>query len=196
VSVAVGVLALQGAFAEHRAALERLGVAAVAVRLPHQLSGLSGLILPGGESTAIGKLLVAYRLLEPLRDFARTRPVWGTCAGAILLAQEIRPGAPPWLGVMDIAVERNAFGRQQQSFETPLSVPALCAVDPEARPFRGVFIRAPRIAGVGAGVRVLAALPDGRVVAAQQGHLLATAFHPELSGDDRFHRYFLELINS
>jgi len=191
----IGVLALQGAFAEHISMLASLGVEPVEVRLPQHLAGLAGLILPGGESTTIGQLLETYQLTGALQRFAATHPVWGTCAGAILLARDIGP-EPPHLGLMAITVERNAFGRQSQSFETALDIPALGTVAPQGGPFRGVFIRAPQIAAVAAPARALAALADGRIVAAQQGHLLATAFHPELSGDDRFHRYFLELVRS
>lgn len=185
----IGVLALQGDFAEHAAMLKRLGADAAEVRLPRDLAGLGGLILPGGESTTIGKLAVMYGLMEPLRDFAQTHPVWGTCAGAIFLSKDARR-EQPLLGLMDITVARNAFGRQVDSFEIGLTVPALS--EPE-RPFHAVFIRAPLIESVGPGVQVIAALPDGRIIAAQQGHLLATSFHPELTGDERFHRYFLSL---
>ncbi|HZW04956.1 MAG TPA: pyridoxal 5'-phosphate synthase glutaminase subunit PdxT [Anaerolineaceae bacterium] len=185
----IGVLALQGDFAEHLQALRRIGVEAVEVRLPHQLDGLSGLIIPGGESTTIGKLATAYELIEPLRAFGRRRAVWGTCAGAILLAKDA--GRPqPLLGLMDVVVARNAFGRQVDSFIAGLDVPELCQVDPAPAPFPAVFIRAPILAEVRGDARVLAALPDGRIVAARQGHWLATSFHPELTGDDRFHRYF------
>lgn len=192
----VGVLALQGDFAEHVAMLRRLGVEAAEVRLPGQLEGLAGLIIPGGESTTIGKLAATYGLIEPLRQFGREKPIWGTCAGAIFLAGEAhRP--QPLLGLMDLTVERNAFGRQVDSFIADLVVPAL-GQEPE-RPFRAVFIRAPIIEKVGKGVEVLAHLPaDGaqgeRIVAARQGKLLATSFHPELTDDPRFHRYFLSLI--
>ncbi len=185
----IGVLALQGDFAEHAAMLKRLGADVAEVRLPRDLDGLHGLILPGGESTTIGKLAVMYGLMEPLRQFAQTRPLWGTCAGAIFLSKDARR-EQPLLGLMDITVARNAFGRQVDSFEVGLTVPALS--EPE-RPFHAVFIRAPLIESVGPGVQVIAALPDGRIVAAQQGRLLATSFHPELTGDERFHRYFLAL---
>jgi 5'-phosphate synthase pdxT subunit len=187
----IGVLALQGAFIEHEQVLERIGAEPVEVRLPQHLEGLDGLIIPGGESTTIGKVAVRWGLLEPLRDFARSgRPVWGTCAGMILLAREASDGLPdqPLLGLMDVAVRRNAFGRQVDSFEADLEVPAL-----GEPPFHAVFIRAPRIERVGEGVEVLARLEDGTVVAVRQGHLLATAFHPELTDDDRFHRYFTRL---
>lgn len=192
--VRIGVLALQGAFIEHIKILERLGVEAVEVRLPAQLEGLDGLIIPGGESTTIGKLATQYGLIEPIRAFAAERPVWGTCAGMIFMAGDIGL-EQPLLGLMDIAVERNAFGRQIDSFETDLSVPAL--ENGSSRPFPAVFIRAPRLVGADEkkGVRVLAYLEDGSAVAAQQGKWLVTAFHPELTGDERFHRYFLTLVD-
>lgn len=186
----IGVLALQGDFAEHAAMLRRVGATVSEVRLPRDLTSLAGLIIPGGESTTIGKLAVMYGLLEPLREFGQTRPIWGTCAGAIFLSQDARRDQP-LLGLMDITVLRNAFGRQVDSFEAGLSVPVLAE---PTRPFHTVFIRAPIIASVGAGVDTLATLPDGRIVAAQQGRLLATSFHPELTGDTRFHEYFLSLI--
>ncbi|MER3543700.1 MAG: pyridoxal 5'-phosphate synthase glutaminase subunit PdxT [Chloroflexota bacterium] len=189
----IGVLALQGDFQEHVAMLRRLGAAAVEVRLPHELEGLNGLIIPGGESTTLGKLAADYGLIEPLRAFGRARPTWGTCAGMIFMAKDVGR-AQPTLGLMDIAVDRNAFGRQVHSFEVDLVIPALAQGNTSQRPFRAVFIRAPAIRSVGPGVEVLARLEDGTAVAARQGHLLATAFHPELTGDDRFHRYFLELI--
>jgi 5'-phosphate synthase pdxT subunit len=184
----VGVLALQGAFVEHETTLRRLGAKAIEVRLPEQLDGLDALIIPGGESTTIGKLAVTYRLLEPLREFAAHKPVWGTCAGMILLARDIGR-AQPLIGVMDIRVDRNAFGRQVDSFETDLDVPALGAAA-----FHAVFIRAPLVTGVGNGVQILARLEDGGIVAVRQGHWLATAFHPELTPDNRFHRYFLREV--
>jgi 5'-phosphate synthase pdxT subunit len=189
----IGVLALQGDFAEHITVLERLGVAASAVRLPQQLDGLDGLILPGGESTTIGKLAEAYGLMAPLREFGRTQAMWGTCAGAILLSRDAHRDQP-LLNLMDISVERNAFGRQVASFEVDLVVPELCRVDPDERPFKAVFIRAPLIERAGDSVQTLARLADGRIVAARQGQLLATSFHPELTGDDRFHRYFVETV--
>jgi 5'-phosphate synthase pdxT subunit len=188
----IGVLALQGDFAEHMLMLRRLGVEAIEVRLPGQLADLDGLILPGGESTTFGKLAVHYGLIEPLRQFATEKAVWGTCAGAIFLAKDAqRP--QPLLQLMDITVERNAFGRQVSSFETDLKVPALRQVDPSDRPYHAVFIRAPLIEAVLGEARALASLPDGRIVAAQQGQWLATSFHPELTSDDRFHRYFIWL---
>ena len=187
----IGVLALQGDFAEHQVMLEKLGVEVVQVRLPVQLEGLNGLIIPGGESTTIGKLATEFGLMEPLRKFGLEHAIWGTCAGAIFLSKDARRNQP-LLGLMDIVVERNAFGRQVDSFEVDLDVPALAAGGSNA-PFHAVFIRAPLIESAGKGVEVLASLEDGRIVAARQGHLLATAFHPELTGDDRFHRYFMRL---
>ena len=172
--------------------LEKLGVETIQVRLPAQLEGLAGLIIPGGESTTISKLAVAFGLMEPLRAFAQQHAVWGTCAGAIFLSKDAQRDQP-LLGLMDISVERNAFGRQVDSFETSLDVPALQTVDPEGRPFPGIFIRAPRITSTNGSAQVLAALPEGQIVAARQGHWLATSFHPELTEDDRFHRYFVEM---
>ncbi len=188
----IGVLALQGDFAEHQSVLSSLGADVVQVRLPEHLTGLDGLIIPGGESTTIGKLAEEFNLMQPMRKFGREHTIWGTCAGAILLAKEVGR-EQPLLGLMDITIARNAFGRQVDSFEVDLSVPALLEVDPVDRPFHTVFIRAPIIESVGKGVDILSALEDGRIVAARQGHLLATSFHPELTGDDRFHRYFMEM---
>ena len=187
----IGVLALQGDFAEHQVMLEKLGSEVVQVRLARHLEGLDGLIIPGGESTTIGKLASEFGLMEPLRQFGLEHAIWGTCAGAIFLSKDARRNQP-LLGLMDIVVERNAFGRQVDSFEVGLNVPALAKVG-SAAPFHAVFIRAPLIESVGEGVEVLASLEDGRIVAARQGHLLATSFHPELTGDSRFHRYFMEL---
>jgi 5'-phosphate synthase pdxT subunit len=187
----VGVLALQGSFAEHAEALRAAGATPVLVRLPDHLEGLAGLIIPGGESTAIGKLLVLSGLLEPLRHAVTGgMPVYGTCAGMILLARDTGGLDQPLLGVMDITVKRNAFGRQLDSFEETLSVPSLGEA-----PFRGVFIRAPLIEKAAPSVTILARLGDGRVVAARQGGLLASAFHPELTNDLRMHRYFLGMID-
>lgn len=210
----IGVLALQGGFAEHVATLRRLGgepeggawsrspddqgvgkvtaVEALEVRLPEQLASVDALIIPGGESTTIGKLLVEYGLLDPLRRrIADGLPVLGTCAGAIVLARDVGGLDQPLVGAMDLTVRRNAFGRQLQSFEADLVVPML-----GDRPIRAIFIRAPVIVGVGPEVEVLARLEDGTVVAARQGRLLATAFHPELTPDTRFHQYFVRLIGS
>ena len=191
----IGVLALQGDFAEHRSMLRRLGVDGVEVRLPEQLGGLDGLIIPGGESTTIGKLAEDFHLMEPLRQFGRQKAIWGTCAGAIFLSKDARR-QQPLLDLMDITVERNAFGRQIASFETDLDVPALKRVDPQERSYHAIFIRAPLIESVQGQAQVLCRLEDGRIVAAQQGRLLATSFHPELTEDDRFHRYFLLLAGA
>jgi 5'-phosphate synthase pdxT subunit len=185
----IGVLAAQGAFAEHMATLHHLGVDAVAVRLPYQLASLDGLIIPGGESTAISQLMRDYQLTEAIKGLAKDGlPVLGTCAGMILLAKEVPDSEITPLGLMDITVRRNAFGRQRESFETELSIPAL---GEEA--FPGVFIRAPLIERVNDGAEALARLDDGTIVAARQGRRLACAFHPELTDDPRFHRYFLDI---
>ncbi len=189
----IGVLALQGDFAEHIVMLQRIGVEAAEVRLPGQLENLDGLIIPGGESTTIGKLAVAYDFMEPLRRFGNEKAIWGTCAGAIFLSKDIHR-SQPLLGLMDITVTRNAFGRQVESFEADLEIPALKKVDPGDCLYHAVFIRAPLIEAVENGAQVLARLPDGRIVAAQQDRWLATSFHPELTSDDRFHRYFLTLV--
>ena len=191
----IGVLALQGDFAEHISILEPIGVEASKVRLPDQLDILDGLIIPGGESTTIGKLAEDYQLIEPIREFSKKHAIWGTCAGAILLSKDARR-QQPLLHLMDITVERNAFGRQVASFETDLDVPVLGGLESqEQRPYHAVFIRAPLIESVEGTTQVLATLPDGRIVVAQQGNLLATVFHPELTADDRFHRYFITLVN-
>ncbi len=187
----VGILALQGDFIEHMHVLGQLGVEAVEVRLPQDLDDLSGLIIPGGESTTIGKLAVMYNLLEPLRELAASIPIWGTCAGMIFMAKEI-DREQPLLGIMDIVVQRNAFGRQVDSFKAFLNIPSLNRWSPH--PYPAIFIRAPKLVAVGNGSEVLANLKDGSAVAARQGKWLVTAFHPELTGDDRFHRYFLSLI--
>ncbi len=192
-TITIGVLALQGAFAEHLHMLNRLGVLGQEIRLPKQLDEVDGLIIPGGESTTIGKLAVAYGLMDPLRTFAQNKPVWGTCAGAIFLSKDARRDQP-LLGMMDIVVERNAFGRQVASFEIDIPVNALHMLSEDNPPYHAVFIRAPLIEAVHGDAQTLATLPDGRIVAAQQGHWLATSFHPELTPDDRFHRYFLRLI--
>jgi 5'-phosphate synthase pdxT subunit len=187
--VKIGVLALQGAFIEHEQKLRQLGAQPIEVRLQQHLEGLDGLIIPGGESTTIGKLATDFELMKPLRHFAAVQPTWGTCAGLIFLAKNVGQ-AQPLLGLMDVTVTRNAFGRQVDSFEATLEVPVL-----GERPFPAVFIRAPLIKNTGPGVEVLARLDGGPVVAARQGHLLVTAFHPELSDDDRFHRLFLDMVN-
>ncbi len=189
----IGVLALQGDFLEHQLALSRLAVETCQVRSAAELAGLQGLIIPGGESTVIGKLAQDFSLIEPLRQFAKEHSVWGTCAGSIFLSKDARRDQP-LLGMMDITVARNAFGRQVDSFEIDLVIPALKSYTGENPPFHAIFIRAPLIESVEDGVEVLSSLPDGRIVAARQNHWLATAFHPELSGDDRIHRYFLEMV--
>ena len=185
----IGILALQGAFREHCAAVRRLGAECVEVRLPSQLDDLDGLIIPGGESTTIGKLAALYGLDVAINHFAQDEghPVWGTCAGLIYVAHDVGR-AQPHLDLIDVQVARNAFGRQIDSFETDLPMPVLGDA-----PFPAVFIRAPLISQTGPGVQTLAALPDGTVVAAQQGRTLVTAFHPELTNDLRVHRYFLDL---
>ncbi|HEX2912039.1 MAG TPA: pyridoxal 5'-phosphate synthase glutaminase subunit PdxT [Chloroflexia bacterium] len=211
----IGVLALQGAFIEHIKVLKELGADAREVRLPEDLEGLDGLIIPGGESTAIGKLMTNWGLTEPIKEMAQSgKPVWGTCAGMILLARDIGGLKQPLLGLMDIKVKRNAFGSQLDSFEADLSVPAFhqeLAEDAaeRAEPFRGVFIRAPYIEQVGPETEELASLEgedavkaksalEGEtgkiIVAARQNNLLATAFHPELTEDHRFHRLFLKMV--
>jgi len=190
----IGVLALQGDFAAHMKMLANLGVEAKAVKLPAHLDDLDGIILPGGESTAIGKLMVLYDIRDVLLKKIREGfPVWGTCAGLILLAKETDNAlaGQPLLASMDIKVRRNAFGSQRESFETDLSVPVLGEA-----PFHAFFIRGPIIEKVGPEVEVLATLDDGSIVAVREGHLLGTAFHPEVSGDPRFHQYFLRLVGT
>jgi 5'-phosphate synthase pdxT subunit len=185
----VGVLGLQGDFSEHLATLRGIGAEGIDVRRPEQLEDIDALIIPGGESTTIGKLAQHYGITPKLRERAeKGMPVWGTCAGAIFLAKDV-PGHPhPLAELMDITVERNAFGRQIDSFEADLDVEGM-----SGGPFHAVFIRAPKITRVGSGVSVLARLHDGTVVAAREGNLLATSFHPELTHDERFHRLFLSL---
>jgi 5'-phosphate synthase pdxT subunit len=186
----IGVLALQGAFREHIVSLEALGVEAVPIRLPGQLAGCVGLIIPGGESTAIGKLMDTYGFYDAVtQEYGAGMAVWGTCAGAILIARTVLDALPDQrsLDLMDISVRRNAYGRQVDSFEADLDVAGL------EGEFRGVFIRAPWIEEVGEGVEVLAR-HDGRIVAARQGDVMATTFHPELTGDPRFHRFFIEHV--
>jgi 5'-phosphate synthase pdxT subunit len=190
----IGVLALQGSFLEHQTILKSLGVDVAQVRKPEQLESLNGLIMPGGESTTFTRLAEAYQLIEPLKNFAQQHAMWGTCAGAIFMAKDIHRRQPT-LGLMDITIERNAFGRQLDSFEVDLSIPVLNGRNQDSKPFHAVFIRAPLIKSVSGSAVSLAELPDGRIVAARQGHLLATAFHPELTSDDRFHRYFLDIVS-
>ncbi len=186
----IGVLASQGAFAEHITILHQLEVEALPVRLPRELTGLDGLIIPGGESTSISKLMRDYDLLNEVENLANSGlPMFGTCAGMILLAKEISDADAAPLRVMGITVRRNAFGRQKDSFETELSIPVL-----GKKPFPAVFIRAPLIEQVSSGVEILARLSDSTIVAARQKKLLASAFHPELTNDLRFHRYFLNIV--
>ena len=188
----IGVLALQGDFAEHLAVLRTLGIDTREVRLPAQLEKLDGLIIPGGESMTMAKLMDSYALREPIRERVREgMAVWGTCAGLILLARELEDDRPEPLGLMDIDVARNAFGRQVDSFEADLPVAVL-----GEQPFHAVFIRAPVIKQLRNGIQELASLPGGRVVAARQERMLATAFHPELTDDTRFHEYFLSMVAS
>jgi 5'-phosphate synthase pdxT subunit len=179
----IGVLALQGAFMEHLDVLSAIGVAGVPVRLPGDLDGVAGLIIPGGESTTMRRLIDRWGLRQPILDLAdRGAPIFGTCAGMIVLAREIA-GEQPILPLLDVTIERNAFGRQQESFEADLAVPVL-----GDRPVHGVFIRAPVIERAGPGVDILSRLEDGRIVAVRERGLVATAFHPELAGETRFHR--------
>jgi 5'-phosphate synthase pdxT subunit len=188
----IGILALQGAFIEHIQMFGQIDVEAVEIRLPGQLEHIGGLVIPGGESTTMMKLMHDYDLVAPVKKLAeRHIPIWGTCAGMICLAKHaINPdsSAMETLALMDITVRRNAFGRQVDSFEAELQIAGL-----QGGPFHGVFIRAPYIAKAGSGVQVLATLPDREIVAARQGNLLATSFHPELSGDPRIHRYFADI---
>jgi len=187
----IGVLASQGAFIEHIAILRQLEVEALPVRLAQELAGLDGLIIPGGESTSISKLMLSYNLMTEVRNLAQNGlPIFGTCAGMILLASGISDLDVEPIGVMDIAVSRNAFGRQKDSFEAELSIPVL-----GEKPFPGVFIRAPVIKQANGKVEILARLADGTGVAAKQGKLLASAFHPELTSDLRFHQYFLDIVS-
>ncbi|NOQ18222.1 MAG: pyridoxal 5'-phosphate synthase glutaminase subunit PdxT [Dehalococcoidales bacterium] len=185
----IGVLAMQGAFAEHIAMLRKLKVEALPVRLPSELKGMDGLVIPGGESTSISNLITTYKLAGEVRRLTKEGlPVFGTCAGMILLAREISDSDVEPLGLMDITVRRNAFGRQKDSFEAELAIPVL-----GEKPFLGIFIRAPLIEQVNGKVEVLTRLDDGTIVAARQGKLLAAAFHPELTDDLRFHQYFLDI---
>lgn len=188
----IGVLALQGDFAEHIVMLRRLGVETAEVRLPSHLNDLDGLIMPGGESTTIGKLAVAYDLMDPLRDFGRSKAIWGTCAGAIFLSRDARRDQP-LLGIMDITVIRNAFGAQVDSFEADLDIEMLKTATGSSLPYHAVFIRAPIIESVNGNARAISTLPDGRIVAALENKLLATSFHPELTGDTRFHELFISI---
>ncbi len=186
----IGVLAAQGAFAEHIAALRQLKIEALPVRLPSELKDLNGLIIPGGESTSISKLMLDYNLAGEIKNLADNGlPMLGTCAGMILLSKEILDSDVEPLGLMNITVRRNAFGRQKDSFETELTIPVL-----GEKPFPGVFIRAPIIERANGKAEILASLDNGTGVAVRQGRLLATAFHPELTDDLRFHQYFLDIV--
>jgi len=188
----IGVLALQGAFVEHSQVIQRLGAEAVTVRLPSQLLGLDGLIIPGGESTTMSRLMAEYHLIQPLKELAKGGlPILGTCAGMILMAKSVPDFMLQTLGLMDITVRRNAFGSQVDSFEADLEMPVLGQPS-----FHAVFIRAPIIEAADSTVEVLARLPDGAAVAARQGRMLAVAFHPELRPDVRLHQYFLDTVAS
>ncbi|MDD4875650.1 MAG: pyridoxal 5'-phosphate synthase glutaminase subunit PdxT [Dehalococcoidales bacterium] len=187
----IGVLAMQGAFAEHIDRLNQLGVETLPVRLVDDLAGLDGLIIPGGESTSIIKLLQDYKLIQEIRDLADNgMAVFGTCAGMILLAKDVTDFNLEPLGIIDISVKRNAFGRQKESFETELLIPIL-----GFQSFPAVFIRAPLIKQVGSNVEIIARLSDNTIVAVQQGKILVSAFHPELTDDLRFHQYFLDIVD-
>lgn len=186
----IGVLALQGAFLEHQQKISNLGATAVEVKLPEELNSIDGLIIPGGESTVIGKLAKDYRLIEPLKEFAKTKPVWGTCAGLILLANKISGQNDCWLGILDAEVSRNAFGRQVDSFTEELE---FADIADNKNKFKAVFIRAPKIVACGKDVKVLAKLKDGSPVAVIQGKILGSCFHPELTNDNRIHQYFLNI---
>jgi pyridoxal 5'-phosphate synthase pdxT subunit len=189
-SMKIGVLALQGAFIEHIQFLQQLDVEASMVRLPVELEGLDGLIIPGGESTTMSRLMLDLHLMQPIKNLAEAGfPIMGTCAGMILLAKTVPGFSLQTLGLMDIAVRRNAFGSQVDSFETDLEMPAL-----GKQPFHAVFIRAPIIEKANSTVEILGKLSDGTTVAARQGKLIAVAFHPELTADLRFHRYFLDIV--
>ena len=186
----IGVLALQGAVAEHIRMIEQAGAEAVSIKKQEQLESIDGIIIPGGESTTIGKLMNTYGFIEPLRQFSQAeKPIFGTCAGLIIIAKEIADQEGAHLSLMDMKVARNAFGRQRESFETDLAFKGI------ADDIKAVFIRAPLIEEVGAGVDVLAEY-EGNIVAARQGHLLAASFHPELTDDERLHSYFIDMVKA
>jgi 5'-phosphate synthase pdxT subunit len=187
----VGVLALQGAFLEHQNMLAGLHVQTIDVRLPEHLDKIDGLIIPGGESTTIGKLADAYDLIGSIQAFAKNRPVWGTCAGMIFMAKKIDHANQQLLKIMDIQVQRNAFGRQVDSFVTSLDIPEM-----DGSQFPGIFIRAPAVVDYGPNIQILSCLSDGKIVAVRENRMLATAFHPELTDDNRFHQFFLDMIDS
>ena len=185
----IGVLAIQGDFIEHINILQTLGVECREIRLPEQLSDVEGLIIPGGESTTLSRLLTRYNLRQPIKQLATDgKPLWGTCAGMIMMASEITENDPVPLEIMDIGVQRNAFGRQIDSFEQELEITGF-----DETPYHAIFIRAPVIKRVGSGISIMASLQDGRPVAVQQANLMATSFHPELTKDSRFHTHFLNL---
>ncbi|MFP6567819.1 MAG: pyridoxal 5'-phosphate synthase glutaminase subunit PdxT [Dehalococcoidia bacterium] len=188
----VGVLAIQGDYREHRTLLESLGADVKEIRLPDQLDEVDGLIIPGGESTTIVQLIDIYNMREKLRERVLNEgmPTWGTCAGMIVMAQKLSDHRPDPLKLMNIEVSRNAFGRQVDSFETDLEVE-----DMDGPPYHAVFIRAPVVDTIGEGVRIISSLDDGRPVAVRQGHMLATAFHPELTNDPRMHKLFLQMVD-
>ena len=188
----VGVLAIQGDYREHRNLLESLGADVKEIRLPDQLDAVDGLIIPGGESTTIVQLIDIYKMREKLRERVLNEgmPTWGTCAGMIVMAHKLSDHRPDPLKLMNIEVSRNAFGRQVDSFETDLEVE-----DMDGPPYHAVFIRAPVVDTIGEGVRIISSLDDGRPVAVRQGHMLATAFHPELTNDPRMHKLFLQMVD-
>ncbi len=188
----VGVLAIQGDYREHRTLLESLGADVKEIRLPDQLDEVDGLIIPGGESTTIVQLIDIYKMREKLRERVLNEgmPTWGTCAGMIVMAHKLSDHRPDPLKLMNIEVSRNAFGRQVDSFETDLEVE-----DMDGPPYHAVFIRAPVVDTIGEGVRIISSLDDGRPVAVRQGHMLATAFHPELTNDPRMHKLFLQMVD-
>ena len=188
----IGILAIQGDFLEHQDALNRIGVESFEIRLPHQLDDIDGLIIPGGESTTIAQLIDIYGFRNKIKKLvASGMPVWGTCAGLIVMAKHLSDQRPVPLGLMDIDVSRNAFGRQVQSFEKDIDVDQL-----EGPPFHAIFIRAPKVNKIGSGVKVLASLNDGSIVAVRQGSLMGTSFHPELTNDVRIHEMFVEIVEN
>jgi 5'-phosphate synthase pdxT subunit len=187
----VGVLALQGTFIEHIGILRQLGVEAPPIRLPHELDTLDGLIIPGGESTTMLRLMESFGLIQPIREMAKDGfAIWGTCAGMVLLAKSISDYEMETLGLMDMKIRRNAFGSQIDSFEVDLEIPLV-----GEEPFHAVFIRAPIVKKAEPGIKILSRLPDGTIVAAKQNRLLACAFHPEFTDDLRFHSYFLNMVS-
>jgi 5'-phosphate synthase pdxT subunit len=188
----VGVLAIQGDYREHRLLLESLGADVKEIRLPDQLDDVDGLIIPGGESTTIVQLIDIYKMREKLRErvLQEGMPTWGTCAGMIVMAQKLSDHRPDPIKLMNIEVSRNAFGRQVDSFETDLEIEGM-----DGPPYHAIFIRAPVVDTIGEGVEIISSLEDGRPVAVRQGHMLATAFHPELTDDPRMHKLFLQIVD-